>query len=47
MSSGSFKNYVTNKLFVYIYIYIYISKVGDLSRGRPEGSLFNSFYTEV
>ena len=24
-----------------IYIYIYIYKVGDLSRGRPEGSLFN------
>ena len=24
-----------------------ISKVGDRSRGRPEGSLFNSYYTEV
>ena len=23
------------------------SKVGDCSRGRPEGSLFNSYYTEV
>ena len=23
------------------------SKVGDRSRGRPEGSLFNSYYTEV
>ena len=23
------------------------SKVGDLSRGRPEGSLFNSYYTDV
>ena len=23
------------------------SKVGDRNRGRPEGSLFNSFYTEV
>ena len=23
------------------------SKVGDLSRGWPEGSLFNSYYTEV
>ena len=22
-------------------------KVGDHSRGRPEGSLFNSYYTEV
>ena len=24
-----------------------ISKVTDRSRGRPEGSLFNSYYTEV
>ena len=24
-----------------------LSKVGDCSRGRPEGSLFNSYYTEV
>ena len=24
-----------------------VSKVGDCSRGRPEGSLFNSYYTEV
>ena len=24
-----------------------ISKVGDRSRGRPEGSLFNSYYTEM
>ena len=23
------------------------SKVGDRSRGRPEGSLFNSYHTEV
>ena len=23
------------------------SKVGDLSRGQPEGSLFDSYYTEV
>ena len=23
------------------------SKVGDRRRGRPEGSLFNSYYTEV
>ena len=28
-------------------LYIYISKVGDLNQGRPEGSLFNSYYTEV
>ena len=26
---------------------IEVSKVGDRSRGRPEGSLFNSYYTEV
>ena len=26
-----------------IYIYIYVSKVGDLSRGWPEGSLFDSW----
>ena len=25
----------------------HLSKVGDLSRGRPEGSLFNNYYTEV
>ena len=24
-----------------------VSKVGDLSRGQPEGSLFDSYYTEV
>ena len=24
-----------------------VSKVGDRSRGRPEGSYFNSYYTEV
>ena len=29
-------------IYIYIYIYIYISKVGDRSRRRPEGSLFNS-----
>ena len=27
--------------------YIYSRKVGHHSRGRPEGSLFNSYYTEV
>ena len=33
---------------LYIYIYIYIgSKVGDHSRGRPEGFLFESYDTEV
>ena len=34
-------------VYVCIYIYIYISKVGDRSRGRLEGFLFNSYYTEV
>ena len=24
-----------------------VSKIGDRSRGRPKGSLFNSYYTEV
>ena len=27
--------------------YKYDSKVGDRSQGRPKGSLFNSYYTEV
>ena len=31
----------------YIYIYIKVSKVGDCRWGWPEGSLFNSYYTEV
>ena len=26
---------------------IYVSKVGDRSRGQPEGSLFNSYNAEV
>ena len=30
------------KIFFHIY-----SKVGDRSPGRPGGSLFNSYYTEV
>ena len=34
-------------LWMIIYIYIYISEVGDHCRGRAEGSLFNSNYTEV
>ena len=36
------------QLYLYIYIYIYKSKVvGDSRGGSPEGSLFNSYYTEV
>ena len=34
-------------LNAYVSIYMYESKVGDLSRGLTEGSLFNSYYTEV
>ena len=35
-------------VFFILFLYIVISnKVGDHSRGRPEGSLFNSYYTEV
>ena len=34
-------------MYIYIYIYTYISKLGDRSRGRPGGSLFNSYNTEV
>ena len=30
-----------------ICIYICISKVDNCCRGRPEGSLFNSYYTKV
>ena len=29
-----------------IYSWI-VSKVGNCSQGRPEGSLFNSYYTKV
>ena len=29
------------------HIYIYIYKVGDHSRGWPEGSLFDSYHTEA
>ena len=31
----------------WIYKYVSKSKVGDLSRGQPEGSLFDSYYTKV
>ena len=46
----SLKKLSFNKLlcnYIYIYIYIYISKAGERSRGRPKGSLLNSYYTEV
>ena len=35
-------------IHVYIYIYIYmLSNLADWSQGRPEGPLFNSYYTEI
>ena len=34
-------------VYIYIYIYIVKSKVVDCNQGRPEGSLFNSYDTEV
>ena len=40
-------HYLLNEPRIYIYIYIYISKVGDRSRGPPEGPLFISYYTEA
>ena len=36
-----------NLAYTYIYIYRKKSKVGDRCRGRPESSLFNSYYNEV
>ena len=30
-----------------VWFIFYIVKVGDRCRGRPQGSLFNSYYTEV
>ena len=38
---------ISYSLFLSLPIYIYISKVGDLSRGWSEGSLFDSSFTEV
>ena len=37
-------------IYIYIYIYIYIHmlrKLADCRQGRPEGPLYNSYYTEV
>ena len=43
-----YKVYIYIKyIYIYIYIYIYKVKVGNLSQGSPESSLFNSCYTEV
>ena len=59
MCCCSFKNEVTYKLFLtnythahththtHIYVYIKVSRVGDLSRGLPEGSFLKSYYTKV
>ena len=45
----SFKSKITYKLFTYKSYLVKKKKkkVGDLSRGLPEGSLYNSYYTEV
>ena len=46
----SHKSYTAQQVFIKLNIYIYIyskSKVGDRSRGQPEGSLFNRYYTEL
>ena len=34
-------------LYIYIYVCVCVSKVGDRSQGRLEGSLFSSYYSEV
>ena len=45
MNGKLFLENASEIIYIYIYIYIYISKskVGDFSRGRPEGSLCNSY----
>ena len=40
-------NYFYTLYPIYIYIYNLSSKFVDRSRGWPESSLFNSYYTEV
>ena len=37
--------YILIYIYIYILIYIYIYKLADRCRGRPEGSLFNRYYT--
>ena len=32
---------------IWVEDFLIVSKVGDRSRGRPEGCLLNSYYTEV
>ena len=45
---NNFKWWLFTHLTLNIYIYNKkLSIVGDRSRGRPDGSLFNSYYTEV
>ena len=39
--------YYAVDIYIYIYIYIYISKVGDLSWGWLECSIFGSYYTKA
>ena len=40
-------NYVVTRFITRAIVKLSKSKVGNLSRGWPEGSLFNSYYTEV
>ena len=49
---NGFKIYKLILLFIEIwfnknFVNYYVSKVGDCGQGWPEGSLFNSYYTEV
>ena len=41
------KNSLNSLMYILIEETISKSKVGDHSRGWPEGSLFNSYYTKV
>ena len=49
MQTNKLKNYLQIKIkWSYLQtICLYISKVSDHSRGWPEGSLFDSYYTKV
>ena len=38
---------VQNKWLLFLNRSSKVSKIGERNRGRPEGSLFNSYYTEV
>ena len=46
VANSIFYNCFLRIIISYLKLYK-VSKVGDLIRGQPEGSLFNSYYTEV